>query len=519
MSNELQAPFSLSAQQQAAVSGIINKEIRILVGSAGTGKSEVVAAVESQLGDSCLVITPTHKALLALREKGVERVNIVTGLFTHKAIQARLSEKGVTHIIVDEASMIDRDTMVRLRNFIAETSVREIHVCFVGDPLQLPPVSAHHNSLENDWFPKSNYYFKDGIFILTEGYRQSADVKLEIVTEATIDPNSVAICMTNAMRNKLNLETHVTKYGKTRAFTSVKKAILQLHAGDRLVCYSKDDHNQTYRNNCTYTIRKVEHFDAFDEKSKVRIPSFKIWFENGSRKAIVIPKQMFSVKHMTNPGAEKRDWELAYALTCHAAQGSGFDDVTVHLETKIDEFGDVNNIEFALQDVDPQRWLYTAVTRGKKNITVVDPANAIQAHNLSLDMSIRQSFGTEDDVVEPVEPTKTVPASINVVAPQEAPQAPQKPVDASPAVSPAPVAVAAPEPATDDLQARIARVRAKYGQQDRVTENPVYERKREDHFDDWRKAQRYGSTDEDDLIDDDDRAWISTYANRARKRS
>jgi hypothetical protein len=49
-----------------------------------------------------------------------------------------------------------------------------------------------------------------------------------------------------------------------------------------------------------------------------------------------------------------------------------------------------------------QRWLYTAMTRGKKSVTVIDPTNAIEADGLSLDITVQTDFGQDAEETEAV---------------------------------------------------------------------------------------------------------------------
>lgn len=378
----------LSEQQFAALSKVIdNKTICIVMGSAGTGKSEVLASAHQALGDRCLVITPTHKTKLALEEKGVTNAHLIRGLLKNKAVQKKLFDNKVTHILVDEAGMVERKTKVQIDNFIANGPTHSISVTYFGDPNQLEAISDNVVELENIWFDRVT-----PDFILTTGYRQDANVTLSVVKEIEINPNSVAICMTNETRGRMNLAAHIAKHGKN-AFTSRKKAILDIHAGDKLICYETDSH-QKYANNCVYTVRKVEHGQVGEDGriAEQGKDCFIVWFE-GSRQSVIIEKSMFRVKNHEN-SANKRAWEFSYAITCHAAQGSGFDHVTVYLESKHIWDADGNlSIVYALPDINIQKWLYTAITRGKISITVVDSEGAIEACGLSLSMEIRRAFG------------------------------------------------------------------------------------------------------------------------------
>lgn len=58
------------------------------------------------------------------------------------------------------------------------------------------------------------------------------------------------------------------------------------------------------------------------------------------------------------------DMDLAYALTIHRSQGSGFDDVHIILQ-------DTASVMLS------RRLLYTAVTRAKKNVTIYSVGDSI----------------------------------------------------------------------------------------------------------------------------------------------
>ena len=313
--SEFKSP-SLSIEQMQAVDSVIAKEIRILMGSAGTGKSTVIAEIARQLGDKCMIITPTDKTQIALEEKSVRNVQQVTGLLKNKKVQNKLFDKGVTHIIVDEAGMIDRRTKVLLEKYIANGPNHSIHLAFIGDPCQLDPISDHADRLGKIWFDNES-----PDFILTKGYRQDANVKLSVVRDANIDWKSTTICMTNATRNEVNLAAHISKHG-CKAFTSRKRAILDIHPGDKLICYQTDS-NQRYRNNCVYTVSKVE-YGQVNELGRIADRGkdcFIVWFE-GSRQSVIIEKSMFRAQESRKCQSEKRmGIFLCNHLPCRARIG------------------------------------------------------------------------------------------------------------------------------------------------------------------------------------------------------
>lgn len=53
-------------------------------------------------------------------------------------------------------------------------------------------------------------------------------------------------------------------------------------------------------------------------------------------------------------------FDFAYAITCHKSQGSEYDNVVIYRERNQHQ----TELEF-------QRWLYTAITRGKETVTLL----------------------------------------------------------------------------------------------------------------------------------------------------
>lgn len=219
---------TLSIQQKSAVHGIITKEIKILVGGAGTGKSTVIKSVFNDLGENLCVVAPTHVAAARLEKAGIPRVYQVVALIqtTKNSLSNQLMERGVTHVIVDEASMLTRLQKVIIDDVCAHAG---IHVTYVGDPRQLPPINGLKEGYKQNWFLNT---VPD--FVLTENFRQESGVVPRLVRDCAIDPDATHICMTNDMRNQLNVACHEVKYGNA-AYADKNKTILNLHEGQFLM--------------------------------------------------------------------------------------------------------------------------------------------------------------------------------------------------------------------------------------------------------------------------------------------
>ncbi|WP_282604027.1 AAA family ATPase [Paracoccus sp. PARArs4] len=416
---------TLSIEQNSAVQGIITKEIKILVGGAGTGKSTAIKAVYDELGDNLCVVAPTHIAAANLENAGIPRVYQVVALIqtTKNSLSNQLIERGVTHVIVDEASMLTR----RQKMIIDDTcALAGIHVTYVGDSRQLPPITGLKEDYKQNWFLNE---VPD--FVLTENFRQESGVDPRLVRDCAIEADATHICMTNEMRNQLNVACHEVRYGNA-AYADKNKTILNLHEGQFLLAnftsnpYRDSKTGQTkitYRNNALYEIESV---------SRTRF-HFYIKFK-GIKKSVQVAKKEFSLQALESNA--KRQFDFSYAITCHSAQGMGFDNVYVHLECVAIDKGKFNQWDYALPQIAIENWLYTAMTRGKKSITVVDKTGAVERDGLSLSINA-DDFGKQAVTVVQ-EPSKTVPAfAVVEVVPAHAEESPA--AEAAPA--PKPVAV------------------------------------------------------------------------------
>ena len=68
-----------------------------------------------------------------------------------------------------------------------------------------------------------------------------------------------------------------------------------------------------------------------------------------------------------------KDITLAYAITAHKSQGSEYDNVLVACY-------DVNKMMYCMD----RRWLYTSITRGKNNVTLVATKNIVDFIQMKL---------------------------------------------------------------------------------------------------------------------------------------
>jgi len=259
-------------------------------------------------------------------------------------------------IVLDECSMIGTNMADDLLSF-------GIPVLAIGDPAQLPPVS------DKDGLG----YFTRGKpdVLLTEVHRQAADSPiLKLATQARqgetlkygnygdsrvlfsgdIDPDELweadqVIVGTNATRARLNR--------RARAHYNMADPIPMF--GDKLICI---------RNNPSHGIFNGEMFTVIrcDQTSPSWLSLDVVRLEDPTKEVIAgikVHASMFvgepKPEEFTLSGSAQFDF--GYAITAHKAQGSQWDNLVVIDESAV--FRD-----------DKDKWLYTAITRAAKTITV-----------------------------------------------------------------------------------------------------------------------------------------------------
>lgn len=290
-------------------------------------------------------------------------------------------------LVLDEASMVTDERVEEMRRF-------GLPILLVGDHGQLPPVKA---SGLNRWM-------RDPRIVLTENHRQGETSgivtaalrvretgRLELGSygdgstvcvsarrnEAVLDvmnptrfppgPDRVVITHTNAMRATVNRQFHGPDPLP--------------HVGDRVVALqqltcpvvssdgTRPDATQqaagtaveeAVYNGCVGTIRHVHATSSGVRTTRLVVElDSNHQGEPGTCVETRAATAQFGQEKLLELNQRPHGahlWDYAYALTAHKAQGSEFDDVVV-LDTGPPEY---------------RRWLYTAMTRAKKRLIVIN---------------------------------------------------------------------------------------------------------------------------------------------------
>lgn len=420
MKHELSAAPVLTDDQAEAAALIeewyfhLNTQIFVLCGYAGTGKTFLVDHVVREMGlvpgSSAVFVAPTGKAasvlirsgtpastvhsLIYTREEDVE-INedgeIVSEQFLRFVLKSSLP-KEIKLIVVDETSMVSDDLLRDLLSF-------GVKCLFCGDPAQLPPVYGSNSLMANP------------VITLKQIVRQEKDDPIVQMSEAVRAGRflpygryggTAAVVSRNALRpeerRELLLRADQIIVGTNRTRERVNSEIrgyLGIPAearlpveGEKLICtlndWSKplDEEGNFHLVNgiigTCYDVREGEDglgmldFRAdFLDRAVCDLPfDTGVFYEGryfhgyGAKACRLVNGRLVheSNVHALRSAKVRREdtvcrFEFAYAVTCHKAQGSEYDRVVVIDESRYFE--------------NAKEWLYTAVTRAKKQLLIV----------------------------------------------------------------------------------------------------------------------------------------------------
>jgi exodeoxyribonuclease-5 len=335
-----------------------------LFGYAGTGKTTIARHLAEAVDGKVAYAAFTGKAALVLRSKGCDGAGTIHSLIYRSRGESEEAPTFVLNpdgpaskaklIVIDECSMVDEDLGRDLLSF-------GVPVLVLGDPAQLPPVKGGGFFTEAE--PDA---------MLTEIHRQEADDPIVHLAMKVREGGRLAIgnhglsrvISRDAVEREAVLEADQVLVGlnKTRrAYNSRIRDLLGRTspmpvAGDKLVCL-RNDRQKGLLNGGLWTVSELR-------SSKSKLITMRLMPEEdiGAKavKVSVMPA-FFEGGEEALPYELRRhsdEFDYGYALTVHKAQGSQWDNVYLFDES------------WAFRE-HRQRWLYTALTRAAKQVTVV----------------------------------------------------------------------------------------------------------------------------------------------------
>ena len=372
----------LTPHQREQLNRATLSNVGVLAGSPGTGKTFTAAQLIRALPlDRVAVAAPTGKAALRITEAMQSYGIDLTASTIHGLLEC-ITDGGGTFvfqrdaynpidaefIVVDESSMIDNQLMSSLLSAVPSGA----RVLFIGDPDQLPPIGrgaplrdfirhaqaggdiscgtlseiqrnagdivtacAHIRNRERfpeNWTfnPEHNltYTFRDCNPENLARLLRKLDNPTPEASQVIVALNESGACSRNAVN--LLLQEHYN--------ADAPKTDRPWRVGDKVICLKNG-------------------FATDDDRRQVRVANGDIGYVAGVSAEETLVMLNGNSLHVPRKGDtwSESDWALGYAITCHKSQGSEWPVVIVMLDPS------------SLYSIADRHWLYTAISRAKKN--------------------------------------------------------------------------------------------------------------------------------------------------------
>ena len=271
-------------------------------------------------------------------------------------------------IVVDEGSMVNEKIASDLKSF-------GIPILVMGDPGQLPPVDGdfgfnmdtpelflseiHRQALDNPIIQLATLARKGELLKVGSYGDGRARVIPRAKDDVTLNPDADVQVIVGTHKKRWDITSkirHVLDYNSNAP-----------EVGEPLICCRNSRSRVGMTNGSMYTVKEAPE-KLVDGDAAFRMT---VQDEDGMEHTCIVYQGLFEehiarkqlyasadkdLAYRTRNSAENFDW--AWAVTCHKAQGSGWDNVVLH-----DESGVFRDHSF--------KWLYTGITRAIETLTVV----------------------------------------------------------------------------------------------------------------------------------------------------
>lgn len=365
----------------------------VISGYAGSGKSTLVKFLVAALQipeDEVVYACFTGKACNVLQQKGNKNVSTLHRLlYEHRPKSDgtffRLPLPDIEPyklVVVDECSMVSKDLIQQLLK-------HQVHVIFLGDPFQLPPINP-----EDD-----NHLLARPHVFLSEIHRQAQESEIIRVSMdiragrplELLDGKDVKVINKDDLVAGMYLWADQIICAKNETRIIINNQMREMlgregepQEGDKVIClrnyWDVLDNDENPLINGTIGIlsnnysRTLSYPRFINGGGSFGVINTDIITETGSRftDLIMDKKLILEGRKSLDPKTEWRlmksnqlswmvpkEFTYGYAITCHKAQGSSWEKILVIEEN------------FPFQEADHARWLYTAITRAEKRCVIV----------------------------------------------------------------------------------------------------------------------------------------------------
>lgn len=349
-----------NTEQKKVFDALKSSGIKILTGPPGSGKTAVIRGLMEYSGSSCRLSATTGMAAKVMSKacdapaETVHRMldltpygDVLRGRDLNDPIESRL-------IVVDEMSMCGLKLFSALLPAIKSDSI----LLLVGDEDQL--LSVEYGNILHDLIASG----AAEVYRLKEVLRQSGSICADAVKINSGDTDLItddAFAVKKFSDNekaveelKKNVNDNSTVLVPIKSEsgygTEYLNGLFQDKSAALLLSYGNKDFRAGDR-----VVMTNNNYDTDYVNGDMGI----ITGMNHGRLVVDFDGDIKEI-----PRTDMVDMDLAYALTVHKSQGSGFDDVHILLPTQA-------------KGMMTRRLLYTAVTRAKKKVTVYDVSDGM----------------------------------------------------------------------------------------------------------------------------------------------
>jgi len=305
----------------------------LITGMAGTGKSTHLKNFKAKLVETrndivhqlCAVCAPTHKACKIIGGKTIHKlfgIHPKDYTFDYKLIKALVND-GITHILVDEVSMISSQMWCLLAHIQKQYGF--VFIGF-GDFKQLKPVKEETINFENLTIVKQLFNYTrcelttvhrfDDNELLQDAHACANGERIDITKYGT-DEHDLCLAWSNDCVKALNKrwnEHYAQNHSETITVNGHEKTTIILHRDLELLAYQTPP-GCLYSNAESLKVVKWEtkQVQITDEDGKTKSKTItEIHLENDDGLIIKLDS------------SKMIDFRPAYALTAHKAQGASF---------------------------------------------------------------------------------------------------------------------------------------------------------------------------------------------------
>lgn len=398
----------LDPEQISAISTALENPISILTGSAGSGKTTVIKHLIDFLYYHPLVLTkngqPTYIRPVVATFTGIasERAAQITEYTECKTLHSllgiyemnsnllsytsRFSKKSplpFSAIIIDESSMVGMD----LFNILLSSIDNDTKVILVGDSHQLPAITSGNLLHE----------------VVKSGVIPHVDLPISHRNKNTVLENAKKICygdkdlIFDEDFILLDLETPL-EYLRLVYNPDSDFIITGIHHGENGTIKLNNSLQKIFNRKPTLKIGGGYGVSIGDKIVSMR-NDYRLGVFNGTIARVIdigidsmtieplITRGSYSPKSIIVKDKDLEIFNLGYALTCHKHQGAEADTIFIVLDE-------------SHSGVYSRNWLYTAVTRARKNVVLIGNKKEIDYCIDKEDESLRRQSNLSSKIIE-----------------------------------------------------------------------------------------------------------------------